>query len=342
MMEYKDLRDLTLAVARADASKPTAYSFGEKSYSYSDLQNTLRAELNELAGDFNSYRRNQIVLFQLMEEAIDEVLPKMVMDRYMDFADVKTFKQGSKAVFTQPVGRNRAKKNFVTRVGLAGIYEVFKLDKSVIEVQMTAVGGAAQVGLEEFLDGNVDFSEMFNIILEGMDEAIYAEVAKALEAMVANFNANNKVVTAGFNEAKFDQLIATAESYGPATIYCTFEFAATMIPSDARMSDTHKNELWSTGYIGNYKGHRVVVLPQSVTEDNAEKIVDPAWAYIFPGGTKPVKLAFEGQTVIDEFKNADRSRDIHAYKKFGVATFATNAMAAYKNTSLVKDNTIAG
>ena len=53
-------------------------------------------------------------------------------------------------------------------------------------------------------------------------------------------------------------------------------------------------------------------------------------------------LAFEGQTVIDEFKNADRSRDIHAYKKFGVATFATNAMAAYKNTSLVKDNTIAG
>ena len=86
----------------------------------------------------------------------------------------------------------------------------------------------------------------------------------------------------------------------------------------------------------------MVVLPQSVTEDNAEKIVDPAWAYIFPGGTKPVKLAFEGQTVIDEFKNADRSRDIHAYKKFGVATFATNAMAAYKNTSLVKDNTIAG
>lgn len=340
MMEFKDLRDLVLQVARADASKPVAYSFGDKNYSYSDLQETLRAEMNELAGDFNSYRRNQVLLFQLIEEAIDEVLPKMVMDRYMDFADVKTFKQGQKAIFSQKLGKNRAKKNFVTRVGLAGIYEVFKLDKTTIEVPMTAMGGAAQIGLEEFLDGHVDFSEMFNIILEGMDEFIYVEVANALKAMVANFGIYNKYATNGFDEAKFDQLIATAEAYGPATIYCTYEFASTMVPSEGWVSENHRNEKWQNGYIANYKGHRVVVLPQSVTEDNSQKVIDPSWAYIFPGDTKPVKLAFEGQTIVDEFKNADRSRDIHAYKKFGVATFATNAMVAYQNTSLTMSNAL--
>ena len=340
MMKYEDLRGLTLALAKADVNKPVAYSFEGVNYSYSDLQETLRTEFNELAGDYNKYRKNYVTLFQLMEEAIDEVLPKMVLDRYMDFADVKTFKQGQNVVFTQKLGRTRAKKSFVTRVGLAGIYEVFKLDSTKITVPMGAVGGAAQVGLEEFLDGHVDFSELFNIILEGMDEAIYVEVGKALQAMVANFGVYNKFATNGFNEAKFDQVLATAEAYGPTTIYCTYEFAATMIPSEGWVSDEHRNERWQNGFIANYKGHRVVVLPQSLTEDNSEKIIDPSWAYMFPGDTKPVKLAFEGQTIVDEFKNADRSREIQAYKKFGIATVATNAMAAYQNTSLVKSNAL--
>ena len=68
--------------------------------------------------------------------------------------------------------------------------------------------------------------------------------------------------------------------------------------------------------------------------------VHPSWAYIFPSDIKPVKLAFEGQTVIDEFKNADRSREIQAYKKFGIATFATNAMCVYRNETLTTDNTL--
>ena len=307
MMKYEDLKNLTLALAKADVNKPVAYSFDGVNYSYSDLQETLRTEFNELAGDYNKYRKNYVTLFQLMEEAIDEVLPKMVLDRYMDFADVKTFKQGQNIVFTVPMG---------------------------------AVGGAAQVGLEEFLDGHVDFSELFTIILEGMDEAIYAEVGKALQAMVANFGVYNKFATNGFNEAKFDQVLATAEAYGPTTIYCTYEFAATMVPSEGWVSDEHRNERWQNGFIANYKGHKVVVLPQSLTEDNSEKIIDPSWAYMFPGDTKPVKLAFEGQTIVDEFKNADRSREIQAYKKFGIATVATNAMAAYQNTSLVKSNAL--
>ena len=340
MMEYKDLRDLTLALVRADKKNPVAYSFGDQNYSYSQLESTLRTELNELAGDFNAYRRNQILVFQLIEEAIDEVLPKMVLDRYQDFADVKTFKQGTKAVFKQKMGRQRAKKSFVTKVGLAGIYEVFKLDNQSIEVTMSAVGGAAQIGLEEFLDGHVDFTEMFNIILEGMDEAIYVEIANALTAMVSSFGEYNTYGTTGFVEEKFDQLIATAEAYGPATIYCTFEFAAAMIPSEHWIAEQHKVERWENGYIAKYKGHTVVVLPQSLTEDNSTKVIDPSWAYIFPSDTKPVKLAFEGQTVIDEFKNADRSRELQAYKKFGIATFATNAMCAYQNTSLVPSNSL--
>ena len=165
-LDRNNLVALMKQVAKADPSAPVAYSFGDKQLSYEDMNATLRNELNELAGTYSLYRENKNLIFSMIEETLDEVLPKKVIQQYDQFAEVKTFAQGDKPVFRRPyTNRNRAKQ-FITRVGLAGIYEVFKLDKSVIEVQMTAVGGAAQVGLEEFLDGNVDFSEMFNIILE--------------------------------------------------------------------------------------------------------------------------------------------------------------------------------
>lgn len=341
MMKFEDLRALALATAKADRTAPTAYSFNGQNYSYEALNETLRAELNELAGDFDSYRENALTIYKLMQTVIDEVFPRKVMDRYADFAEIKVGAQGQKPVFTtNNIGRNRAKKNFVTKVGLAGIYEVFKLDTQTVEVQMTATGGAAQIGLEEFLDNRVDFSVLTEILMEGMDDDVYVEVAEALKAMVANFGAYNKYSTNTFEEAKMDQLIASASAYGVPTIYCTFEFAATMVPSNGWVSDEMRNERWNKGYIGNYKGTRVVVLPQSVTDDNSTKIIDPSWAYIFPGDAKPVKIAFEGQTIVDEFKNYDRSREIQAYKKFGVATITSPNLFAYQNTSLVMSNAL--
>lgn len=337
MMELKDIRSLAIVAAKSNSKQPLNYQYNGQALTHDAINSTLRDELNELAGSFTKFAQNKHLIFQLMTEVIDEVLPKKVLDRYMEFAEVKNFSQNQKAVFKQKVGRERAKKNFVTRVGLAGVYETFKLDSEIIEVTMTAVGGAAQIGIEEFLDGTVDFSELLEIILEGLDEAIYIEVAKALEAMASGLKNNNKASNNGFDEALFDKMVAIADSYGIATIYCTYEFAATMKPADAWASDDLKNERWGKGFISNYKGHKVVILPQSVTEGNGEKVINPSWAYIFPGDLKPIKLAFEGQTLMREVENDDWSKDIQVYKKFGVATVTnTNAYAAYENTGLSK------
>ena len=68
-----------------------------------------------------------------------------------------------------------------------------------------------------------------------------------------------------------------------------------------------------------------------------EKVIDPAQAYIFPGGqdNKPVKLVFEGPTCVRTVEdNDDWSTDFQTYKKFGVATLITNDICVYRNTSL--------
>ena len=67
----------------------------------------------------------------------------------------------------------RRARTFVTRVGLAGRYETFILDGARMEVQTGAIGSAARIGFEEFLDGRWQFSDFTSIILEQMDYFIY-------------------------------------------------------------------------------------------------------------------------------------------------------------------------
>ena len=273
-----------------------------------------------------------------MEQTIDDVLPAKVLEQYGQFAEIKTFAQGDKPLFVQKIttaSRRRAKQ-FIGKVGLAGLYEVFRLDGKSYEVTTNAIGGAAQIGFEEFLDGNIDFAEVLNIVMEGLDECIYIEIEKQLIGAVANVQPANKSVQTSFKEAEMDRLIAIADSYGKSAIYCTFEFAATMIPSDARMSEAMKNAMWDNGYLGNYKGHQVIVLPQSFEDEtNTTKVIDPSYAWIIPvGAEKPVKIAFEGGTIVDEYTNYDRSKEVQVYKKVGVRAVFSNAICVYQNTAL--------
>lgn len=333
-MTFNELLALGKIVVNANPSAPTAYSWGEDKFTYTTLNETFSQELNKL------YQENPKQAYSLMEQTINDVLPKKVLEQYGQFAEIKTFAQGDKPVFVQRIteaSRRRAKQ-FITKVGLAGVYEVFKLDGKSYEVATSAFGGAAQIPFEEYLDGRVQMSDVLDIVLNTLDEKIYLEIEKALIASVANLQAANKHSQSGFDETEMDKLLAVADSYGQATIYCTFDFAATMIPAEGWVSNEMKNTMWNNGYLGNYKGHRVVVLQQSYTDEtNSEKVIDPSYAWIIPGGAeKPVKVAFEGTAHMRETQNEDWSTTTHIYQKVGVGAMITNDICVYQNTALTK------
>jgi len=353
-MEFSELKKLAVAAMKAQPGTSTTFSFNGKDETYSSDQvnEALATEFKKLCGyeegkgvDYRTYEENKNTIFRLIEQTISEVLPPRIEQNYMSFADVQRVGQGDKAVFRLKVTEfaKRRARTFVTRVGLAGRYETFILDGSQMEVNTGAIGSAARIGFEEFLDGRWQFSDFTSIILEQMDYFIYNEVAKALEAMVENIPDVNKAVVAGFDEQAMDEILAIVDTYGKAAIYCTQEFANQMIPSEARFSDRMKDTIWEKGWLGNYKQHQVIILEQSlVDETNMEKVLDPAQAYIIPvGSEKPVKVVFEGQTHVREITdNDDWSTDMQTYTKVGVGTIATlgmlNWMGSYRNTSLSK------
>lgn len=341
-LNKNELVSLGKIVAKANPSAPVTYSFNGENYTYDVVNETLRREFNEYASTYAKYRENKNLIFSVIEEILDDVLPQKVEETYEQFAEVKTFKQGDKPIFKRKTTSKTRAKQFITRVGLAGIYEVFKLSPSeeAFEVRTSAVGGAAQIGFEEFLDGRVDFAEVTAIVMDGINELIYKEVEAALKASVNQLPAANRLIMAtGFDEASFDNLIAVASAYGTPTIYCTYEFAVRMIPAEGwRYTEEMKTQLWKEGRLLDYKGHKVVILPQGFEDEtNSRKVIDPGYCWIIPTGadTKPVKIAFEGNTIVDEYVNKDRSREIQVYKKVGVTAMLANNICCCVDATLV-------
>jgi len=237
-LQRESLIQLAKATAKASLNPSVSFAFGDEKLSYEALNSTFRNEMNELAKDYRSYRNNKNTIFELIEVMLTEVLPPKVLSEYGQFADVRTFAQGDRPIFYQKISEaSKARaKQFVTKVGLAGRYEVFRLDGASLEVPTSAFGGAAQIAFEEFLDGRIDMATVYDIVLEGMDEAVYKEIAKALAAMAATMGApgstsKNYATANGFVEASMDKLLMIADTYGKSSILCTFEFAATMLPA---------------------------------------------------------------------------------------------------------------
>ena len=285
-MAYNKSDAKKLGVAGA-LNKPCA-QFSE--YSVDDVKTAFRNQIKELVPDYNAWRRNKEDVFELMQEIFDEVLPKKVLARYNDFAEIRFVNHGQKAVFKKKLGRARA-KTFITRVGLGGIFETFRLDVSEFEVPIDAIGGAAVIDFERLLSGQEDIAEAMDVLMEGMDEAISRMIGQALNATInATRPENTKHTDSDFDETEFRKLLNTVRAYGDPVIVCTPEFADTIpatsitVGDKAFVSDMDVDDLRALGRIRMYRGTPIVVLDQSFEDEtNTTKVLDPKYCYIFPG-----------------------------------------------------------
>ena len=67
MLDRANLLALMKQVAKADPSAPVSYSFEGQNFSYDQLNETLRRELNEYAGSYSLYRENKNLINSLFD-----------------------------------------------------------------------------------------------------------------------------------------------------------------------------------------------------------------------------------------------------------------------------------
>ena len=324
-MAFDKKKALALGVK---AAMRQGYTSGTSNFSAEDVNEAFRAQVKEIAGDYSLFRRNKLDFFELIEEVYAEVLPKRVLQEYGVLAEIQQVGHGQKVTFKKKLGRARG-KTFVTRVGLGGVFETFRLDSTEFEIQTEAIGGATAIDFERFLAGQEDLAEQVDILMEGVDEAIYVMLAKAINASAksvgiqsttnstfATYDSKGELIpnrdmstgnktfveTTNFDQVSFDQLITTVRYYGDPIIVCTHEFAD-KIPcnylavSDSatgakgvRISDQDVMDMRTYGVLKIYKGCPIVVLPQSFEDETNQRVVmNPAYCYIVPGNN--TKLA---------------------------------------------------
>ena len=338
-MTLKEFRDIALHAAKGTA--PETFSVENVNEAFVD-------GLKEYAGSYNQFMKNRYDIYDIIIEAIDQILPKNVIDALGAFAEVKVVAQGEKAMFKRPVGRARAKK-FLTQVGLSGVYETFRLDSETFEIGAHAVGGGATIDFERMLDGAESLAEVVGIVTEGLENAVFVEVQKALNAAVSVMPETN-VESGSWDADEMVRLLTVIRAYGAPVIYAPPEFVAAMGPDaivPVLMNSTTNvaqgiyspkdiEAIHDYGFINVFRGAPVVQLPQSfIDENNTETYVNPRLAYIFPAGQeKVVKVVLEGATQIRDHENKDNSMEVFAWKKMGCAILTHHNWATYENTGI--------
>lgn len=337
-MTLSELKELARYAAKNEA--PT-------NFSVENVDEALADGLRDLAGSVNQFMKNRYDIYDIIIEAVDEVVPKNVMDAVSIFAEVQQVPQGQKAIFKQKVGKLRAKQ-FLTQVGLSGVYETFRLDVKTFELGGHAVGGATTLDFERMLDGAEIMSEYVQVLTEAQTEAVYKEIQKALRAALNDKPGTNKVIENTFDADKMFKLCSVVKAYGNgAVIFAPPEFVGAMGPDAIVPVGTNYQGIYhpqdidrihNEGYINIFRGTPIVQIPQSyVDENNTATYIDPQLAYVLPtGGDRVVKVVLEGNTQIYDWTNKDNSMEIDTYRKLGVAILTQHNWGIYQNTGITQ------
>ena len=287
-------------------------------------------------------RARQAEVFALIEETVEELLPKAIEDIVGGFVETKTFARDAEPIFeTKKVGKARARMS-ITEGARGGIYRARRLDNKSFQVDVKVETVGVFVTLEEILLGKVSLAELMSNITNGFVERIYVKSVQALRTAKALAPAANVKNGNGFVKESVDQLIRIASAYGTPVIM-GFRAAITKIDNGASwdnvpsISTKDVEELRSRGFVSMYKGVPVVELPNYlVDETNAEFVFNEGDLFILPTESRPIKVAMKGDLHIEEVKHPSGSYEQSAHRMMGVGLYLANNICVYTDDEVAE------
>lgn len=296
--EQQEILNLTLDLARNDFA---AHIDSEK-VTKKDLENYLRNRINEdlLKGKtlYQAYRRNDILIFEIMEEIVNVAIGENVLESpFIDsFVEVKNRRLGDKTAFYSEGGllsvATFAGNHWDTNRQAIDLGEEITLPKEWIYIHVYEE-------LERFLLGIVSMEKLIDKVYKSINKYIqdrlYAQFQNVANAVPVEFTKSGNSEQA---VGELCDIVQAAGGYSSLTIAGTkgaLRKLAGIIP-DKMFANSQKEAKASTGTIGDWEGNKLLEIPQTLKSGTFELALNDSQLFIFDGEIKPIKLEFYGDT----------------------------------------------
>jgi hypothetical protein len=336
-MNRQELKSLLVAASRRTAG-----------INFSDAQSAARNAIVQHFGLENlsarELQRRKYEVFDVVSEAIDEVVPMMLQDRTGDFAEIKVIGRNEQALFRvkSNLGSQRRMKS-IQQGARGGIYKAKRLDGRDIAVYTKVWSVGWNITLEELLTGQRTIAEMAEVLAQAWLELIYGEVFKALQAAAAAAPQVNRVIgTTAINNANLDKLISIVKAYGTPRILGFSQHlgllgnALQSVTVAPQRPEADLIDVRNQGYIQVYKGVPVIELPNYIATHPKTGAMtfmfDEDKIFIMPAEERPLKVVFQGDSYIQDIAQAAGGEEYHQHRMMGVTMIFNEYIASYTLT----------
>lgn len=323
--EETKVLDLVNDLARGDFS----LHVDKEKVSRKDLENFLRDKINNdiLRGAslYQAYRRNNIVLFEIIEEVVNLTIANDLIE--IPFID--NFVEFKNRAFGDKTAWYSEGKTYLSVASFAGNHwdtnreqldagEEFTLPKEWCYIHIYDE-------LERFLLNLASFERFTDVIYRSFNkyvkERIYMQFQTVMNVVPKEFSANGNSEEA---VGHLCDLVQTAGGYSAITVAGTkgaLRKLTNMIP-DKYFADSQREAKVNTGSIGEWEGNRLMVIPQVLKPNTLELALNDDVLFIMGGDVKPIKFEFIGDTRTQEVRdgrvNNDMSMELQVQTCFGI------------------------
>ena len=309
--EEMQVYDLALDLARGDFS---LHVDGDK-VSKKDLEDHLRETINNdiLKGAtlYQAYRRNNIVMFEIIEEIVNTTIAEDVLESpFIDaFVEVKNRALGDKTAFYSEGGllsvASFSGDHWDTNRQSIDLGEEFTLPKEWIFIHVYDE-------LERFLLGITTLEKLTDKVYKSINKYIqdrlYAQFQNVSNSVPSEFSASGNSEDA---LGKLCDLVQAAGGYGSLTIAGTKAALRKLVDivPDKTFANSQKEAKANTGSIGEWEGNKLMVIPQTLKSGTFELGLNNKQLFVMGGDVKPIKLEIIGDTRTVEY-NAQQTNDM--------------------------------
>ena len=336
-VEEERIFDLANDLARGDFSLHVDKEKVTRKDLEEHLRNTINNDILKGATLFQAYRRNNIVLFEIIEEIVNLTISNDIIEiPFIDnFVEFKNRALGDKTAWYSEGNTYLSVASFAgnhwdTNRQALDMGEEFTLPKEWVYIHIYDE-------LERFLLGITSFERFTDIIYKSFNkyikERIYMQFENVMSVVPAEFSVNGNSEEA---VGQLCDLVQAAGGYGSLTIAGTkaaLRKLAGIVP-DKMFADSQKEARANTGTIGEWEGNTLMVIPQVLKPNTFELALDENVLFVMGADVKPIKLEWIGDTRTQEVRdgriNNDMTLELQVQTAFGIAMMLPQAFGKFE------------